>query len=60
MPGRFLACPSRCREAALAASHEYLTPMPARRASALGASFTEAGAGAGRRAPATGERHHGL
>lgn len=49
MPGRFLACPSSCREAALAASHEYLTPMPARRG-----TITEAGAGAGRRAPATG------
>lgn len=53
MPGRFLACPSRCREAALAASHEYLTPMPARRALAT-RTITEAGAGAGRRAPATG------
>ena len=59
MPGRFLACPSRCREAALAASHEYPTPMPARRVLAT-LTITEAGAGAGRRAPATGERHHGL
>lgn len=59
MPGRFLACPSRCREAALAASHEYLTPMPAWRA-LTARTITEAGAGAGRRAPATGERHHGI
>lgn len=53
MPGRFLASPSRFRDAALAASHEYLTPMPARRALAT-RTITEAGAGAGRRAPATG------
>ena len=53
MPGRFLACPSRCREAALAASHEYPTLLPARRA-LTARTITEAGAGAGRRAPATG------
>ena len=53
MPGRFLACPSRWREAELAASHENLTPMPARRA-LTARTITEAGAGAGRRAPATG------
>ena len=54
MPGRFLASLSRWHITPPASGAEYLTPMPARRASSLGASLTEAGAGAGRRAPATG------
>lgn len=54
MPGRFLACPSSCREAALAASHEYHT---ARRARSLGASFTEAGPVPGGAPPQQGVGH---
>ena len=59
MPGRCLACPSRWHVSPPASGSEYPTPMPARRVLAT-LTITEAGAGAGRRAPATGERHHGL